>query len=407
MHDRSTLRANRGNLTVRGGLVADTAEEDFRRADIAIRAHQVSQVALEGAETSELALDATGCHVVPGFVDVQVNGGFGIDLTTEPQRVLELASQLGQFGVTAFCPTVITGPASTVPEGIRAVQEARGSSVGTVPTARILGLHAEGPYIAPGRAGAHPIEHIRAPSRDEVLAWIEMAGPSRDHPALAMVTIAPELPEATEIIHLLVGAGVRVCAGHTEASARDIEDSEQHGVTGVTHLFNAMSPLGHRDPGAVGGTLSSRTLIAGLIADGVHVDPVTVDIAWRILGRERTALVTDSIAALGVGNGRFHLGGVTVDVVGDAARNPDRALAGSMLTMDQAVRNLIAYTGCSLYDACHAASTTPLRLVGATATRSGIHEGRPADLVLLDESLEVVATVIDGTVVHDPQLRLS
>ena len=409
MTTASNSRPRRGRLVVRGGQVFDPHQHAGRRADVVVDAGEVTRVARQHVDARGSTLDASGCHVVPGFIDAQVNGAFGVDLTTEPHRVLELASQLAQFGVTAFCPTVITGPESTVPNAIRAVRDARQQSTQTaLPPARILGLHAEGPYLARGRIGTHPARYVREPSATEIRGWLELSASSGDGCALAMVTLAPELPGAEAVIDLLVRADVTVCMGHTDADARDIAAAEARGVVGVTHLFNAMSPLSHRKPGAVGGTLSSRRLIAGLIADGLHVDPVVVDVAWRILGPERTALITDSIAALGVGDGRFDLGGVGVTVADGEVRNSDGTLAGSVLSMDQAVRNLIEFTGCSLYDACSAASTTPARLVGEAARGLGsIQRGRPADLVVLDESLHVAATVIDGIVVHDPEQRLS
>jgi N-acetylglucosamine-6-phosphate deacetylase len=398
-----------GSLAIRGGLIASAAEAGFGRADIAITTHRVTQIAHLGLDGSGPTLDATGCHIVPGFIDTQVNGAFGIDLSNEPDRVREVASQLPQFGVTAFCPTVITGPASAVPNALRAVQAALQDGTKSLgPTARILGLHAEGPFLAPARRGTHPLEHVRPPSADEVRTWIDLATPSGTPSALSMITLAPELPGAMDLIDLLVDAGVAVCAGHTDAPAHVIAEAEDRGVTAVTHLFNAMSQLGHRSPGTVGGTLASRNLIAGLIADGLHVDPIAINVAWRMLGPQRTALVTDSTAALGVGDGQYCLGDVSIDVTDGTATNPDGALAGSTLSMDQAVRNLIDYTGCSLHEACQAASTTPARLVGTAAAGLGnIVCGQPADVVLLDETLDVVATVIDGIVVHDPQGRLT
>lgn len=392
-------------LTIRGGSIVGVAGD--RRADVAVAAGRVTQVSDIGNAGTGLVLDATGCHVVPGFIDTQINGAFGIDFSTEPHRVGEVAAQLPQFGVTAFCPTVITGPADAVPDALRAVHGVReAASKSAMSAARVLGVHAEGPFIAPTRSGTHPFEHVRAPSRDEVSQWLEVALHAGGVAALSMVTLAPELPGADVVIDVLVDAGITVSAGHTEASAAEIAEAADRGVSAITHLFNAMSGLGHRTPGAVGGTLVRNDLVVGLIVDGVHVDPVAVDIAWRILGPTRTALVTDSIAALGCGDGRYELGGVSVEVVNGIATNVDGALAGSTLSMDTAVRNLIEITGCTLHDASQAASATPARIAGASAQGLGtISSGQFADLVLLDESLGVVATVVGGVVVHDPQQR--
>jgi N-acetylglucosamine-6-phosphate deacetylase len=403
------MSEQRGHLTIRGGSIIGIADGGVRRSDIAISAGQVTQVTDVGLDDSGPTLDASGCHVVPGFIDTQVNGAFGIDLTNEPHRIEEVAAQLPQFGVTAFCPTVITGPVHAVPDALRAVHAARRArSQNPTPATRVLGLHAEGPFLAPARRGTHPLEHIRPPSSNEVQTWIDLASQGGTSSALSMVTLAPELAGAREIIGLLVEAGLTVCAGHTEASASTLAAAEDQGVTAVTHLFNAMPQMGHRSPGTVGGTLASKELIACLIADGLHVDPLVIDVAWSILGPRRTVLVSDSIAALGVGDGQYDLGGVRVEVRSGTATNPDGALAGSTLSMDQAVRNLIEYTGCTLHDACRAASTNPARLVGSAAAGLGnIARNQLGDVVVLDEALQVAATIIDGVVVHDPQSRLA
>jgi len=219
-----------------------------------------------------------------------------------------------------------------------------------------------------------------------------------------MVTLAPELPSGLDVVAELVGHGVTVCAGHTEATDAELGAAVAVGLRGVTHLFNAMTPISARNPGPAGATLADPALIAGLIVDGLHVDRAMVRLAWRALGPRRVALVSDAVAALGMGFGAYAIGDTEVVVDETGVRTAHGVLAGSVLRLDEAVRNVMAFTGCSLEEASTAASTTPARL--AQRPELGrIGPGLTADLVLLDEATRVVATVVDGRVVFDPQHR--
>lgn len=343
-------------------------------------------------------LDATGCHVIPGFIDLQVNGAVGVDLTTEPNRVDEVAEFLLRCGVTSFQPTIISSVASQTWMAIDVLgrwnRERRPGST----RARSLGVHLEGPFLQQSRRGAHPLQNVRPPSVDEVEAWVGAA-------AVSMMTLAPESPGAIDVIHTLVAHGIVVSAGHTDMTAHDLDTATRAGLSGATHLFNAMGPMSARAPGPAGAVLDSGSLVAGLIADGVHVDPSMVRLAWRALGPDRIALVTDAIAATGLGDGRYVVGDTEVVVRGAQARTIDGVLAGSVMQYDAALRNLIAMTGCTIAEASSAASSTPARWmrrddIGRLAV------GARADLVLLDDQLEVVATVIDGRLAYDPHVRL-
>jgi N-acetylglucosamine-6-phosphate deacetylase len=321
--------------------------------------------------------------VVPGFIDLQINGADGIDVTTEPERIGELAAVLPRSGVTAFLPTVITCPPDvrarvlaswppTVPDG------------GAVP----LGLHLEGPMLSPVRHGAHPVVALVEPSLEVIDGWCPDGG-------VRLVTIAPELPGALDVIAALAARGVTVSIGHTDANAAEFAAGRTAGARCVTHLFNAMRPFAHRDPGPIGAALADDDVVAGLICDGLHVDPVAVRMAWRGLGR-RLNLVTDAVAALGTGDdGR--LGDVAVTVTAGAVRDAAGVLAGSVLTLDQALRNLVAFTGCSVADAVATVTSTPADLVGL-ADRGRLVPGARADVTVLDAELRVVETWVGGEV---------
>jgi N-acetylglucosamine-6-phosphate deacetylase len=340
------------------------------------------------------SLDATGCRLFPGFVDLQCNGGFGVDFTTNPEDAHEVAARLPETGVTSFLPTVITAPPEVINRAVAELDVLRHTS----PGARSLGVHLEGPFINPVRRGAHPRRHIRLPDRREAEAW--------SAPAVALVTLAPELDGALDLVADLTRRGVVVSCGHCELTVAALSDAVAAGVTGATHLYNAMGTLSARSPGTAGAVLADTTLMVGIIVDGLHVDPAMVAIAWRALGPGRLFLVTDSVAALGLRGGQFRIGDTEVHVDEHGVRTAEGVLAGSVLRMDEAVRNLIAFTGCSTADAVAAATITPARVLGRSDIGT-LQSGAYADVVLLDADDHVVATVVGGRVVYDPQQRLS
>jgi N-acetylglucosamine-6-phosphate deacetylase len=229
---------------------------------------------------------------------------------------------------------------------------------------------------------------------------VELVGRWTRPNGVALVTLAPELPGALGVIRRLVAAGVVVAAGHSEATVDELRAGVDAGITYVTHLFNAMSPLGHRAPGVVGGALADERLVVGLIADGIHVHPTAVSVAWRALGPDRLNLVTDAVAALGLGHGPTRLGTLDVTVGPDGVRAADGTLAGAAIGLDAAVRHLVAFAGCAPAQAVATVTSTPARLLGL-ADRGAIVDGARADLTLLDQDLRVVATIVDGRVVHD------
>ena len=339
-------------------------------------------------------LDATGLFVVPGFVDLQCNGAAGVDVTAQPERMWEVAAALPRWGVTAWLPTIVTAPAPARARALTVVRS--GPPDDGIPRAAALGLHLEGPFLAPERRGAHDPRHLAQPS----VAVVENEGWTRDA-GVALVTLAPERPGASDVIRRLVEAGVVVAAGHSSASADEARAALDAGVTYVTHLFNAMAELHHRAPGLAGIALTDDRVRVGLIADGLHVDPAVVALAARGLG-DRLTLVTDAVSALGAPPGPVQLGSLDATVSADdgAVRLADGTLAGSTLALDRAVRNLVAFAGVPLVDAVRAATVAPAAVLGL-ADRGVVVPGAVADLVLLAPSGEVVATVVAGRVAYD------
>jgi N-acetylglucosamine-6-phosphate deacetylase len=335
--------------------------------------------------------DATGCHVVPGLIDLQVNGAGGHDLTDRPEKLWEVAATLARFGVTAFAPTVISSSPRARAVALETLQA--GPPPGWVGAAP-LGLHFEGPMIAAGRRGAHPGHRVVPPSAEVTDGWSRKAG-------VLVVTIAPELPGALDVIRALVAEDVVVAVGHTEATAAQVVAAVDAGARMLTHLGNAMPPLRARDPGPIGVALGGSDLVAGVIVDGHHLDPLTVRLAWRALGPDRFLAVTDTTAALGMPDGPARLGDQEVIVTRGTVRLADGTLAGSAASLPRCLRTLVEITGCDLASAVASATSTPAALVD-DQTRGHLRPGARGDITVLDATtLDVVATIVAGRVVHD------
>ena len=372
-----------GDATLRGGTVLLAGS--WRDGDLAVLDGHVAGSVPAHGET----LDLDGFLAAPGYIDLQCNGGLGIDLASGPERLWELGALLPRFGVTAWLPTIVTTPDGVVDRALSAL--AAGPPAGWR-GATPLGLHLEGPFLSPAKRGAHPETLLRLPSLAAVEGWSRDAG-------VVLVTIAPDLPGALDVIAALVERGVVVSLGHTPATEDEATAAVEAGARWVTHLFNAMAPLQHRQPGLVGVALSDERLHVGLIPDGIHVHPYVVTAAQRAVG-DRLTIVTDAVAALGMPPGQQALGRTAVHIDDTGVRLADGTLAGSNLPMDQGVRNLVAFTGCSSADAIHAASTAPAGLLGDT-TRGHLDPGARADVVVLTEDLQVACTFVRGELVHD------
>ena len=326
--------------------------------------------------------------VAPGFIDLQVNGGFGIEVGSDFTALQNLAGTLPATGVTSWLPTVITSPALFYRELLGAFPATSQPTSG----ARILGLHLEGPFLSPARKGAHRAEWMEAV--DESLFTELLASD-----ALRLMTIAPELPASLDRIRRLRDRGIVVSLGHTNSTVAEFTAGIDAGATMATHLFNAMSPFGHREPGAIGAALTDDRVTVGLIGDGIHSHPAALRLALRAKGPDRIALVTDMMAAAGMPPGTYPLGDQLVTTDGVSARLPDGTLAGATLRMDAAVRNMVAWTGASPADAIRMATETPATILGRSDL-GRLAAGNPADLTLLTEDLQVNMTLVNGRTVY-------
>ncbi|MCW2835728.1 MAG: N-acetylglucosamine-6-phosphate deacetylase [Nocardioides sp.] len=347
-----------------------------------------------GGSSPGPVLDATGLTVLPGLIDLQVNGAAGLDVTAQPERLWEVGAALAAYGVTGWLPTVITSEPRARNRALAALSAGPPPDwVGALP----LGLHLEGPMIAHDRRGAHPEQWLRPPSLDLVEGWSREAG-------VTMVTLAPELPGALEVIAALAGRGIVVSVGHTVAGSIDVEAAITAGARCVTHLGNAMAPMLAREPGPVGAAFGGPDLVAGVICDGHHVHDDFLRTAWRTLGPGRFLSVSDTTAALGLPDGATRLGDQEVFVADGTVRLADGTLAGSAASLPACLRVLRTATGCGLDEAVATATTTPAALVG-DATRGRISAGLRGDLTLVDDDLTPVVTVVGGVVAYDARAQ--
>jgi N-acetylglucosamine-6-phosphate deacetylase len=330
--------------------------------------------------------DLGGQLLLPGFIDSQVNGGGGVLFNDAPsvESIRAIGRAHRRFGTTGFLPTLISTDLDIM---ARAVAAVRGAIEAGVPG--VLGIHIEGPYLSLARKGVHDPAKLRELDASALGLLTSLRG------GRTLVTLAPEVT-TPQLIEKLVAAGVVVSAGHTNATYAEISTALRHGLTGFTHLFNAMSPLTGREPGAVGAALEDPTSWCGIIVDGAHTDPVVLRIALRCKPHDRFMLVTDAMPSVGTNNDSFELQGRRITVSGSTCLDEDGRLAGSNIDMATCVRNAISMLGLSLPEAVRMASQGPAEFLGLAHDTGRIAPGLRADLVLADEGLNVLETWIAG-----------
>jgi N-acetylglucosamine-6-phosphate deacetylase len=339
---------------------------------------------------------ARGMTLAPGFVDVHIHGAGGHDvMEATPEALREICEVVARHGTTSLLATTVTAAPEQLcrsAEGIaRFIHSQAQEAKDRVPVAEILGLHFEGPFISAARRGVHPPAHIAAPSVPLLCKMLECAdGCAR------LITLAPELPGAMELMDAARDAGLAVSMGHTDADYSQAHEAIAHGAHHAAHVFNAMRPFSHRETGVLGAVLTSPEVTAELIADGVHVDAPAMQLLLAAKGPERVILVSDGTAATGMPDGKYQLGGFEVTVSGGVCRNAEGRLAGSTLTLDRALRNIVAL-GVPLADAVRMLTLNPARLLGLEGKKGILAPGADADVVLLDAQLNVKGVITRGT----------
>jgi N-acetylglucosamine-6-phosphate deacetylase len=331
-------------------------------------------------------VDCGGAMLLPGFIDTQVNGGGGVLFNDAPtvETIATIAAAHRRFGTTGLLPTLISDDLAVVAAAIRAVDDAIEAGV-----PGILGIHIEGPFLSFARRGIHDAGRLRRIDKDAI-ALLGSAKHGR-----TLVTLAPECVEPGDVA-ALVAAGVIVAAGHSEAEYDTVRRAIGEGLSGFTHLFNAMSPLVNRAPGMTGAALEDDRTTAGLIVDGHHVHPAVIRIALKAKGHERLMLVTDAMALTGIDDDHFLLQGREIRREGDRLVDAQGTLAGSTLTMTAAVSNMMAQTGIDLRRAVGMASATPAAFLGIADRTGAIAPGLSADHILVDDDWQVKRSWIAG-----------
>lgn len=343
-------------------------------------------------------VDCEGNIVAPGFIDVQINGGFGVDFSQPSAEVAAGVRLVGkkilEHGVTSFCPTLVTSPPAVYHQVLPQIMVQNGGPHG----AGVLGVHVEGPFISAEKKGAHPEKFLQTFSSPGLSDVIRTYG---GLDSVSVVTLAPELAHSESVVMELSQMGVTVSLGHSAAHLSQAEDAVLHGASFITHLFNAMLPFHHRDPGIVGLLTSDRvppdrTVFYGMISDGIHTHPAALRIAHRAHPKG-LVLVTDAITAMGLPPGRHTLGQQVIEIDGlHAYVAGTKTLSGSIATMDMCVRHFKQASGCSVEEALEAASLHPAQLLNISHRKGLLEYGCDADLLILDDDLNVQATYISG-----------
>jgi len=370
--------------------------EEYGPGEVLLTNGRIAEVARrvktrQGAEVISLE----GAALAPGLIDVHVHGSNGLDtMDGEAEAIAKLSAFFAAHGVTGFLPTTVAAPLPQIKRAMNAVRHAVDSGL---PGAQVLGVHLEGPFFNRQRAGAQPVDWCVDPTEDALQRLL-----TTGEGLIRMMSLSPELPGALAAIEILTRHGIVASLGHTDANYAQAQAAFTAGARHVTHLFNAMSPLHHREPGVIGATLTTDGVMVQIIADGLHLHPATLALVVRCKGVDEVLLITDAIAGAGLPDGEYALGPQRVIVRNGEARTPAGNLAGSTLTLECAVANMVRLAGVSLPAALQMASLNPARVLSLEQHKGRLAPGYDADLVALDADFNVRLTVVGGRVVYPP-----
>jgi N-acetylglucosamine-6-phosphate deacetylase len=330
-------------------------------------------------------ISAAGQTAIPGFIDIHIHGAGGHDVMEGTGEAMSTVAQtLARHGTTSFVATTVTASPDDTCRSVEGIARYITQQFETLqPKAEVLGVHYEGPFINKARRGVHPAEWVQLPSAELLQRFVQAAaGKAR------ILTIAPELLGAIPCIHAAREAGIVVAMGHTDATYEQARAGIVHGARHAVHVYNAMRPFSHRDSGVIGAVLTSQEVTAELIADGIHVEEAAMRLLLQAKGPGCVILISDGLSATGMPDGKYMLGNFEVSVAGGVCRNAEGKLAGSTLTLDRALRNVVAL-GISLPDAVRMLTTNPAKLLGIEFKKGALRTGADADIVLLDENLQL------------------
>lgn len=334
----------------------------------------------------------TDYYLIPGLIDLHVHGANNHDVMDgTPASLQAISNALAKEGVTGYLATTMTASNADIEKVLQLIPQVMPAKEG----AAIFGVHLEGPFIAKNKAGAQLENLTQDPNIALMQQWQSLA---KNH--IKIVTLAPELPGAIEFIRACRTMHVIASVGHTDATYDETEAAINAGCSQATHLYNAMRGMHQREPGAAGALLLSDKIIAELIVDGIHVHPAIVDLTWQIKGKDRLFLVSDAMRAKCMGDGQYQLGGQSVNVVKGKATLPDGTLAGSTLRLSDAIKNMVAFSHCTLAQAIQMAAQNPASVLGISDHKGSIEVGKDADLVIMDAAYQVKMTMREGAVVY-------
>jgi N-acetylglucosamine-6-phosphate deacetylase len=337
------------------------------------------------------SLDAQGNNLLPGFIDLHVHGAMGHEaMDASVSGLEEMARFYASHGVTSFLATTWTASRPAIMNALELVEEMKGTIRGG---STLLGAHLEGPYLNPTRCGAQDVNQIRRAQKEEALEFLDTG-------VIRLLALAPELEENIWLIDECVRRGITVSAAHTTANYEQMQRAVAHGITHLTHSYNAMQPLGHRELGTIGAAMTLPQIQCELIADNIHVHPAAQKILVDVKGTSGVILVTDAVRAAGLPEGEYILDERSIRIQENAVRLTDGTLAGSVLTMERALQNVCSATGHSLSEAWVMSSLNAARAIGVSSHKGSLEVGKDADLVLLDESFNVHSTMVKGETVY-------
>lgn len=362
--------------------------------------HAINEKIIEPPEGTTVLDFPSNFHLVPGFIDVHVHGANNSDVMDANQEgLINISETLAKEGTTSFLATTMSASIDHIEKTLCAIRDFM-SQQEKINGATILGAHLEGPFISPKKANAQNAEHICLPDFNYIKKWQHLSGD-----VIKMVTFAPELANSLELIDHLRSNRIVASMGHTDATFEEMQKAIDAGCTHATHLFNAMRGLHQREPGAVTAALLSPKVMTELICDGIHLHPAILKLALKLKGNENIALVTDSMRAKCMQNGLYDLGGQSVTVNESVARLADGTLAGSTLKMNSAIKNFMQFTECSLFETIRMAAENPAKGLGVFDKKGSIAVSKDADLVVLDNELEVAMTIKEGQIIYDNFFR--
>lgn len=382
-------------IVIKNGILI-TPFKKIEEGFLIIKMGRIAQVGIgQPRQMTQAAeeIDARGLYVLPGFIDLHIHGGGGHDVMGKCFGALnEISKTLAKEGVTSFLPTTMT----TSHENLLAVTESvRKAMERGTEGAEILGVHLEGPYVNPQRAGGQPPGFMRLPSIEEVKQYIYASGGK-----VKILSLAPEMEGALDLVRFLDREGIVAAIGHSDASYEETLAAAQAGLRQATHTFNAMGEFHHREPGALGAVLTLDSITAEVIADGVHVHPASIKILTKCKGYEKVVVISDAIMGMGAPDGEYQLGGRRIIVQNGASRFEDGGIAGSAMSVGNGVKNLIRWLDLELPQIIQMATFNPARAIGEEGRKGSLEVGKDADIIICDQELNVKMAMVRGQVAH-------